>query len=78
VGTVILSGPAPGLGVTVTLSSNTTSASVPATVVIPGGSRSATFTIQTKRVRAKTTAGITGSLGKDSRTATLTVKSLQN
>ncbi len=77
-GTVTLSGPAPGLGVTVTLSSNSNAASVPASVVIPGGSRSATFTIQTTRVRAKNLAGITGSLGDYSRTAILTIKPLQN
>ena len=63
-----------GGSTTVTLaSSNTAAATVPASVVIPAGATSATFSITTASVAAAQTATITASLNGSSRTATLTV-----
>jgi hypothetical protein len=70
-GTVTLSGPAPAGGLVVNLSTSATNrATVPPTVVIPSGSTSATFPIQT--IPAQTGAvTINASLGGVNMTATL-------
>lgn len=72
-GTVRLSAAAPTGGAVVTLSSsNTVAATVPASVTVPAGSTSATFTVTTLGVAASTSSTITGTLGV-SASATLTV-----
>ena len=73
VGTVTLSGPAPSGGVVVSLSDNSSSASVPASVTVPGGSNSATFTITTYLVYSPRSVTISAVYGGVTRTATLTV-----
>jgi len=62
-GTVTLSGPAPANGLTITLtSSDTRKARVPATVTVPAGQSSATFTVTT----------LTGQLGGGQNPVTIT------
>ena len=72
-GTLTLSGPAPSGGLTVTLGSSSTSASVPGTVTIAAGLASATFTISTFGVAATVQATISAKLGGTTLTATLTI-----
>jgi|GEM_PF-1069426 len=72
VGTVTLNGAAPTSGMTVTLSSNNSAAVVPASVLVAGGSVSATFPVSTTGVGAATTAAITATLVAV-RTANLTI-----
>ncbi|MCI0350777.1 MAG: DUF4082 domain-containing protein [Acidobacteriales bacterium] len=72
-GTVTLDGPAAAAGTPVTLSSsNTAAATVPASVLVPAGQRSATFTVTTKVVTSSATVTITGNRVVN-QTATLTV-----
>ncbi len=72
-GTVTLSGAAPAGGVVVSLSSNTVSAAVPASVTVPQGATSAAFAISTASVAASTTATITASAGGMNQAAQLTI-----
>ena len=73
-GTATLTGAAPAGGASVALSSsNTTVATVPASVTVPAGATSATFSVATTAVSASTTATITGAFGGATRTAALTV-----
>jgi hypothetical protein len=72
-GTVTLSGPAPAAGAQVTLSSSNAAASVPASVTIPAGSGSTTFTINTNPVAASTVARISASYDGVTPSASLTV-----
>jgi hypothetical protein len=73
-GTVILSGVAPTNGLTVTLSSsNTSAATVPASVIVPAGTASATFPVTTYAVTANTSATISATYSGLTQTATLTV-----
>jgi hypothetical protein len=58
---------------TVAITSNNAAAIVPASVVVPAGSSSRTFTIETTQVPATTSAIITASLNNTSRSATLTI-----
>jgi len=71
-GTVTLTGIAPAGGLVVSLSSNK-AATVPASVPVPTGSRSAVFTITTSTVKATTSAAITATGGGTKASATLTV-----
>jgi hypothetical protein len=73
-GTVTLTGAAPAGGAVVTLSDNSESATIPASVTVAAGATSATFAITTTAVTASTPANITGSFGGVSRQATLTVQ----
>ena len=75
-GTVTLTGPAPADGALVTLSSNNAAASIPASVLVPEGAASATFSIATNRVTANATVSISGAYGGVSRAAYLTVLTL--
>jgi hypothetical protein len=68
-GTVALTGTAPAGGAAVTLSSNNTAVTPPASVTIPAGSNSTTFAITTTSVAASTT--ITATYSGASQTATL-------
>src|SRR5205807_1031611 len=70
-GTVTLSGPAPAGGAQVTLSSDNTSASVPASVTVAAGSSSATFTVNTSIVLVSTSATISASYNSTTQTASL-------
>jgi hypothetical protein len=73
-GTITLASGAPNNGAVVQLtSSNTTVARVPATVTVPAGSRTATFTIDTSTVQGPTSVVITASYNGASMSATLTV-----
>lgn len=73
-GTVRLTAPAQSGGFTVQLSSsNSAVASVPASVTVPQGQTTATFTVTTARVTRSTTVTITASAGGVTRQATLTV-----
>ena len=72
-GTVTLTGPAPGGGAVVTLSSsNTSAAQVPASVTVPANAITAAFTITTSAVGSNTTVTISGTYGA-TQTASLTV-----
>ncbi len=74
-GTVTLSGPAPGGGVTVKLAGSSTAA-IPGngtSLDIPAGQTIATFAITTSKVTSTQTVTISASLGGATQTATLTV-----
>lgn len=58
---------------TVAIASNNAAAIVPASVVVPAGSQSRSFTISTTQVPATTSAVITASLNGTSRSATLII-----
>src|SRR5215210_7456834 len=73
-GTASLTSAAPSGGAVVTLSSsNTSAATVPASVTVPAGALSATFTVSTASVTASTSLTISGTYGGATRSATLTV-----
>src|SRR3989440_3361316 len=72
-GTVTLSGPAPTGGAAVTLSSSTSTATVPASVTVAAGASSATFTVTTSAVTTSTPVTISASYAGVSKTASLTV-----
>jgi hypothetical protein len=74
-GTVTLSAPATGPGATIQLSTNNANVSVPATVTIPAGSKSANFTITTKAVDGDEAIQIIASRYGFEHTATLTLTS---
>lgn len=72
--TVRLSAAAPSGGAVVALnSSNTAAATVPASVTVPAGASSATFTVTTKSVTANTAVTLYAAYRGLTRTATLTV-----
>ena len=72
-GTVTLSGPAPAGGAQVFLSSSNGAATVPSSVIVPAGTTSATFTVNTSFVLISTSATISASYNGTTRTATLGV-----
>jgi peptidoglycan/xylan/chitin deacetylase (PgdA/CDA1 family) len=72
-GTVMVSGAAPSGGVAVSLSDNSTAASVPANVTVPAGSSSATFEVTTSAVNSSTSVSISAAYDGVTLTATLTV-----
>jgi len=72
-GTVTLSGAAPSGGAVVSLSSNHSAVQVPASVTVPEGATSATFTANTSAVTSQVTATVTATYNSTSQTATLTV-----
>jgi hypothetical protein len=73
-GTARLTAAAPAGGAVVALtSSNTSVATVPASVTVAAGTTSATFTVTTAPVATSSPAVITGSYGGATRSATLTV-----
>jgi FG-GAP-like repeat len=71
-GTVTLTAVAPA-ATTVAITSNNAAAIVPASVTVPAGSQSRTFSISTTQVQTTTSAVITASLNGTSRSATLTM-----
>ena len=74
--TVTLSGAAPSSGTVVNLSSNTSAATVPATVLVPPGSTSAQFAVATTAVSAETVATLSATLGGIGNTAVTQITSL--
>jgi hypothetical protein len=71
---VVLNGPAPAGGMTVTLSSsNSGAAGVPVSVVIPAGALTAVVTVDHKVVGTPTTVTISGTLNGVTKSGTLTV-----
>jgi FG-GAP-like repeat len=72
-GRVTLTAAAPAGGFTVTLSDNSSAATVPASATVAQGATSATFAISTTAVTASTVVTITASAGGVTRTTTLTV-----
>jgi hypothetical protein len=75
VGKVTLTGPAPAVGLVVTLtSSQSLQAKVPSKLIIPSGARSATFNVTTTSVSRKTVVTIAASLGGVTKSATLTLQ----
>jgi len=72
-GTVTLSKTAPTGGTVVTLASNNPVASLPASVTVAAGVKTATFTVTTPLVGSSATATITGTLDASTANATLTV-----
>lgn len=72
-GTVTLNQIAPNGGATISLSSNSAAATVPASVIVTAGQASATFTVSTGSVSTSTPVTITGSYGGVNKTAMLTV-----
>jgi hypothetical protein len=73
IGTVAIGTAAPTGGLIISLSSNSPSATVPASVTIPAGKTSITFTVKTTTVNAKTTVTLTAADGSSSKSAALTV-----
>ena len=73
VGTVFLSTPSPAGGVSVALSDNSASVTVPVSVLVPAGATQASFAIETVAVGVNTSVIITGTLNAVNKTATLTV-----
>ncbi len=76
--TVRLENNAPQGGVTVALSSDSTSATVPASVLVPAGSNRATFTVTTSQVTQRLTAHVTATLNGISRSADLMIETPNN
>ena len=72
-GTVTLSAAAPSGGAVVSLSDDSSAATVPASVTVPAGASSRTFTVTTTTVTTSTSVTITGTYSGASRTVTLTV-----
>ena len=73
-GTATLSAAAPSGGLVVNLSSsNTNAATVPASVTIPAGATSATFTVTSKTVTTSTSVTLSGTASGITRTAAFTV-----
>jgi len=73
-GTITLSAPAGNTGYKLSLASDSTSASVPATVIVPTGKSTANFTVTTTAVSTTTTANITVSDSATSIKLPLTIK----
>jgi hypothetical protein len=72
-GTVTLNAAAPGGGAAVSLSVTSTSTQVPASIMVPAGATSATFSITTSSVSESTFSGITAYYGGVARTVVLAV-----
>ena len=70
-GTVTLTGPAPAGGAQVFLSTSNGAARVPPSVIVPAGATSATFTVSTSFVLISTSATISATYNRTTRTATL-------
>ncbi len=72
--TVMLSSPAPAAGVTVSLRSTSTLAKLPASVVVPAGTKSKTFTISTRTTTRGSDVGISASYAGVTKSTTLRVR----
>jgi probable HAF family extracellular repeat protein len=76
-GRVLLSGAAPAGGAVVPLSNTNTSASVPASVMVPAGSDSVTFGVPTTAVTSNVNGTVTASYGGVSQSLALTVRPIR-
>ena len=74
IGTVTLSGPAPAGGTTILLASSNAAAMVDATVVIPEGATTATFTVSTSHVGSNTNASISATLGSVTKSKAIIIR----
>lgn len=72
-GTVTLNTPAPAGGLSVALTSSTSAASVPVSVLVPAGQSSASFAIPTTSVAATTVANLSATLNGTTVGANLTI-----
>ena len=72
-GTVYLNVPAPTGGMTVSLSDDSTNTSMPATVLIPAGAKSASFTVSTSVVTISLIVHFKATLGNVVETSVLTI-----
>jgi hypothetical protein len=72
-GTIVLNGPAPTNGALIHLSSSNKAGDQPATLLIPSGQSSISFTITTTAVKSQTSVHITASLDGSSKSASLTI-----
>ncbi|HLV79554.1 MAG TPA: hypothetical protein VKT32_04705 [Chthonomonadaceae bacterium] len=73
-GTVVLTGPAPSGGATVTLGNTNAAAAAPSSVTVPAGATSATFTVTTVPVTMATRGTVSASYGGVTKSAALMVK----
>ena len=73
-GTITLTGPAPSAGLTVSLASTCTYATVPSSITVPGGSSSTTFSITTRSYTGALNATITAKVGGVSQSAVLAIQ----
>jgi trimeric autotransporter adhesin len=73
-GTVTLTGAAPAAGAVITLSDNLAAATVPASVIVPAGAKTKTFTITTAAVTSSQSGTVTASYGGVTKTAPLAVE----
>jgi outer membrane protein assembly factor BamB len=73
VGKITLSANAPNGGLVIALTSNSLSATVPATVILPAGSNAVSFTVTTKGVNSTTSALISASVPAGTFPASLTL-----
>jgi probable HAF family extracellular repeat protein len=73
-GKVVLTGAAPAMGAVVTLSNSNTAASLPASVVVPPGGTSKSFTVTTQLLTALRYGTVTAQYGSVSKTLKLTVR----
>lgn len=71
---ITLTGMAPSEGLAVTLASSNTAATVPATVIVPAGTKTSTFSIMTTVVAANTSSSISATAGGIKKSATLTIR----
>src|SRR5438477_306378 len=75
IGTVVLTGPAPNGGATISLISSTPSiASTPSTITIPEGQTTGDFQITTTAVSVKTVVKITAKYNTVAKSANLTIR----
>jgi hypothetical protein len=72
-GTVTLNGPAPAGGAVVALTDNSLGCNRPATVTVPAGGTSTTFTVTTGVVLVTSTCTVTGTYQGTSRSANLEI-----
>src|SRR5262249_48645090 len=72
-GTITLGGTAPTGGTAVALTSSGNNAIVPATVTVPSGQATASFTIRSNPTSTQSTATITATLNSSTKTNTLTI-----
>lgn len=76
-GKIALTGAAPAGGAIVTLTNTNAKASVPATVVVPAGALSKTFTVPTSPVTSNQAGSVTATYSGVSQTLTLTVRPIR-
>jgi uncharacterized repeat protein (TIGR03803 family) len=74
IGTVTLGSPAPTGGLSVVLSSTSSAATLPGTVIVAAGMSKATFTVKTTSVKTQTSATIKAALSGVTKSATLVIK----